>query len=141
VAVVRAHRGKTVAFVLADTGTCLDIQRDKVARVRGRALRAIASSDLGRLRLPASWAMAVVLCPGDTTDALAAWASKLDHADVERISFYEHPDVDPALAYRGWSGAWLPMPNRDVVKDFASLHRRFGNDLNDRTYQDAKARR
>lgn len=136
VAVVRARRMGTLAYVLADSGSCLDIQALEVARVRGRNLRAITSTDLPRLRPPASWAMAVVLCPGDTTEALAAWARRLAPAELDRVWFYEHPGAEPRRAYAGWVEAGLPMPLRDVVRDFATFHMLFGNDLNDRIYAD-----
>lgn len=136
VAVVRAHRMGTLAYVVADSGNCLDIQAHEVARVRGRSLRTITSADLPRLRPPASWAMAVVLCPGDTTEALAAWAHKLPPPELDRIWFDEHPGVEPDKAYAAWVESGLAMPLRDVVRDFATFHTLFGDDLNDRIYAD-----
>lgn len=127
------------AFVVADSGDCLGIQRDEVARVKGRRLLSLTGRDLEQLAPTGSWIMAVLLCPGDGTEDLARWARRRPAQDLDRIGFYEHPDVDARRSYLAWVKAELPMPLRDKVNDFAGFHRLFGNDLNDRIYADAKA--
>lgn len=134
--VVRAHRMDTVVYVLADSGDCMDIRDDEVANVPGRELAPITSGDLGDLDPGGSWMLAVIVCPGETVDALATLATGRPRGDLERVGIYLHQDVDADRAMRPWAEADLPPVDTDVVADFASFHRRFGNDLNDRIYAD-----
>lgn len=134
--IVRTHRMDTVAYVLADSGECLDIQREEVANVPGRRIVPLTSTDLAELEPPGSWFLAALLCPGDTTETVAAWATGYPADDLDRIRFYDHPDTDPATAYAAWNDAGLGAPLRDTVADFPSFHRRFGNHLNDRIFLD-----
>lgn len=107
-----------------------------MARIR-RTLRPIASSDLERLRLPRSWMLAVLLCPGDNTERLASWASRLPSGQLDRVRFYLHPETDARASCEGWARAGLPPLRYEVARDFPSFHRLFGLHFNDRVYEDA----
>lgn len=138
--VVRAHSQDTLGLVVADTGDCLGIRDAEIAHVR-RELRALTSSDLAKLVLPKSWLVAVLLCPGDDLQTLAAWALGLEEKDWRLIRFYHHPGVDLVEALTPWYAAGLDDVRADEVRDFASFHRLFGNDLNDQIYSDARSAR
>lgn len=138
--IIRAHRLHTTCYVLAETGACLNLKAEEVRRVTGRRLLPITGASLPR-RLPRSWILAVVLCPGDLTGTLASWALRLTPADLDRILFYEAqqlPDLD--ATYRGWVEARLPDPNRFPVDDLAHLTRLIGLDLNRRILRDHQPR-
>lgn len=134
--IIKAHRKDTTCYVLADTGTCLELKAQEVRRVTGRTLVPLTSARLPGTP-PRSWMLAVVLCPGDDTKRLAAWALRLRPADQDRIDFYEPqalPQVD--AVYGAWTEAGLPDPNRFPVDDLAHLNRLLGLDLNRRILRD-----
>lgn len=133
---VRAHAAKTIGLVVADSGACLDIRDAEVARIR-RALKPLTSDDLAGLRLPRSWLLGVILCPDDSVKRLAAWVADRSGADRERVRLFHHPDCDLVSMLSPWYDEGLDDPRADEVRDFASFHRLFGNDLNDQIYADA----
>jgi hypothetical protein len=134
--VVRANIGKTRGFILAERHPCLDIRNKEVEAIH-RDLQPAFAAKLAGLRLPTSWLFAGILCPGDTTDEVAAWASALPARDLDRVRFYAHPNVDMGEALAGWVEAHLPPPRVDECGDWKEFHRRFGLNLNDMAYQDA----
>lgn len=141
VALIRAHRFDTTGYILADAPGCLSIQAEEVHRVRGRRLVPLRSKALPpRAQLPKSWIMAVVLCPGDATAALAAWARALPLADLGRIRFYEVEGVDAGPAYAGWIQGGLPaLVLRFPVRDTPEFIRLFGRHLNQRIVRDHRS--
>jgi hypothetical protein len=85
--------------------------------------------------------MAVILCPGDATDALGRWAVGRAATELDRIAFYEHGDVRPRAAYAGWLDARLPSQiERYPVRDFKEFVRLFGQHLNQRILEDFRPR-
>jgi hypothetical protein len=134
--VVREHARKTRGFLLAERHPCLDIRDREVAAIH-RDLRPAVAAALEDVDLPASWLLAIILCPGDDTVAVAAWAKGLPARDVDRIRFYAHPKVDLGEALAAWVEAGLPPPRVDETADWKEFHRRFGLHLNDLAYQDA----
>lgn len=136
-AVIRAHAKDTVCYVFAETGDCLHLARGRAEAMTGRTLRHVTSARLPT-GLPKSWMVAAILCPGDTTDALAAWASRLEPGQLDRIVFYEPPQLDKVApqVYAAWIGRHLPDPVRQQVRDFRELNRLLGSDLNIRILQD-----
>lgn len=136
-AVIRAHAKETVCYVLADSGDCLQLARGRAEAMTGRILRHVTSAQLPTV-LPRSWMLAVDLCPGDTTDALAAWASRLEPGQLDRIVFYEPVQLDKVVTqvYAAWIGRHLPSLVRQQVRDFKDLNRLLGSDLNIRILQD-----
>jgi hypothetical protein len=137
---IRARRLDTVAFLLAEQGNCLRIRAEELRRVTGRRLRPVTGSTLPSLPLPKSWALAVILCPGDGTEAVAAWARGIDAASRrDRLWFYEAPGVRPRDAYAAWIAADLdPNVLRDSFTDFYDFNRLFSNDLNEQIWLDHK---
>lgn len=130
-AVIRAHAKDTVCYVLAETGECLDLARGRVDAMTGRTLRHITHAQLPTT-LPRSWMLAAVLCPGDSTEPWAAWASRLEPAQRERIIFYEPPGIERIApqVFAGWIARHLPDPVRQEVRDFKEFNRLLGSDLN-----------
>ena len=133
--VVRANHGKTTAFLLADKPACADLRAEEMRRVR-RRLEVLNAADLAKFRPKGSWLLAVLLCPGDETRALAAWAGRLAAPDRDRVRFYYTRQVDLASALRAWTEAGLAAPLAAEVRDFASFHKVFGKHLNDRVWAD-----
>lgn len=134
--VVRAHRERTVAYVVAESKDARAIRDKEVEIVSGRTLVPLAPDGLVDLDPPGSWVMAVILGRGDTTEEVARWAGDLSDVEADRIWFYEVRDVEAPSAYRAWEAAGLGFPHRVEVLDFVSFHRFFANQLNDRIYLD-----
>lgn len=135
--IIRSHRFDTVCYVLAQSGACLDLARERVRAVTGRKLQYLTAENLPA-ELPRSWMLAVVLCPGDDTHRLGAWAAKLGPARHARIIFYEPDELDATAdqAYAGWNRHPLPDPIRRRVRDFKEFNRFLGTDLNIRILDD-----
>lgn len=138
-AVVRANVERTRGFILAERHPCLAIRDREVGSIQ-RDLRPAFTAALADLDPPDSWLLAVILCPGDDTSAVAAWARRLPARDLDRIRFYAHPDADLGQALAGWVEASLAPPRVDAAGDWKEFHRRFGLHLNDMAYQDATGR-
>lgn len=137
--VIRRHRFDTTAFLVAAQPNCLDIGRLESQKVTGRRLRLVTAAELpGPDRLPASWVVAVLLCPGDTTERIAPWAKQLPTPFWHRIWFYKARGLDPESAYAPWKEAGLGKPLADAFQDFLDFNRLFANDLNEQIYQDFK---
>lgn len=136
--VVGAKHAKSTAYVAASSDDCLRI-RDAEAKKVNRRLKAIAPGDLAAIRFPKSWMVAIVLCPGDDTGDVAAWAKSLSAGELERIRFYLHGRTDPAKAFSEWYRAGLGDPKTADMEDFNSFHKVFGWDFNNQVYGDALA--
>lgn len=136
-AIIRAHAKDTTCFVVGEDGHCLELARARAEAMTGRLLRHLRSSELPAA-LPDSWMVAVILCPGDSTEAVASWASRLEVSEARRILFYESFDLDLVAdrVYAGWIRHGLPDPVRQRVHDFKELNRRLGSDLNMRILED-----
>src|SRR3989304_846539 len=89
---------------------------------------------------PDWWVLAVLLCPGDTTEAVAAWARQGRAPVADRIHFYLHPHTNPVEAFAAWYAAGHQEPRTAEVEDFATFHKQFGWDLNNQVYRDAVAK-
>jgi hypothetical protein len=133
---VRANKSGTRGFILAHSHPCLDMRNREVHAIQ-RDLEPAFSDNLEDLETPNSWMLAILLCPGDTTGQVAAWAKKRRSKDRDRIRFYAHPGVDLHDALAAWYAAGLPDPRVDEVKDWKQFHKAFGLDLNDQIYADA----
>lgn len=131
--VVKAHWRQTKGYVLAGRQPCIQIRDDEVKRIN-RVLVATHPDDLASLKLPKSWVMAVLLCPGDTTNDLAAWARQ-HRIQTSRVWFFLHPRTDPE-ALRPWRDAGYRTDQADVVATWKDLHPLFGLALNDQVYSD-----
>ncbi|HEV8359346.1 MAG TPA: hypothetical protein VGR28_02715 [Candidatus Thermoplasmatota archaeon] len=135
--VVRAHHRKTAAYLLATQPDCTRVRDEEIRRVR-RRLEPLVLDDLaaGRFRPRGSWLLAVLLCRGDDTDALAAWATGVSVEDRDRVRFYYRRGTDLAVALRAWVDGGLGAPLAAEVRDFASFHKVFGKHLHDRVWLD-----
>lgn len=135
--VVEANWRKTTGYVLALRGPCLKVRDDELAAIqRNRVLVGLSAKDLGAWTPPESWLLAVLLCPGDTVEAIVDWA-KRGSVESERVHFYAHKDTDPYAALAAWSDAGLPDPAvDDGITSWKSFHQKFGNDLAIRILED-----
>lgn len=135
--VVRRHRFDTTGFLVAAQPNCLAIARLESQRVTGRRLKLLEAGSLpSEDDLPRSWVVAVLLCPGDTTELVADWTKRLPMGLRGRVWFYEAPGIDVVRAYDGWKQAGLGNPLADPFTDFLEFNRLFANDLNEQIYQD-----
>jgi hypothetical protein len=139
--VVRANFEDTVAFVVAQSGKCLDFQTQESkhpkGRVRGRHFRPLSPAALKDLRLPQSWFLGVVLCPGDEPEVLARWHAGLKPEDRDRVVFFIHPDYEQheldeqATDFGGSLPQTVPLPQA-----WERFHQIFGRLHADRVYLD-----
>ncbi|HKZ59140.1 MAG TPA: hypothetical protein VJ547_04740 [Candidatus Thermoplasmatota archaeon] len=138
-AVAGNHR-RMKGWIWAESEPCLSIAKEEVRRIR-RNLEAVSAS---RAPPPPSepdwWVLAVLLCPGDTTEAVAAWARQGRAPVADRIHFYLHPHTNPVEAFAAWYAAGHQDPRTAEVEDFATFHKQFGWDLNNQVYRDAVAK-
>lgn len=132
--IVRSNWKQTTGYLLASRQPCLDIRDDERRSVQGRVLVARDASDLTHWVPSQSWVLAVIVCPGDSLDSLAAWVQR-HRVDTSRIWFFLHPTT-PLEALRPWSDAGHPTDQVDVVEDWRRLHKLFGAALNDQIYLD-----
>lgn len=101
-----------------------------------RVLVGLRPEDLAGWDAEGSWLMAVLLCPGDSSAAIAAWARR-HKADPDRIHFYAHKGTDPFEALAAWHRSGLPPPIvTEGITSWKEFHRRFGRDLTVRILQD-----
>ena len=135
--IIRVHRFDTTCWVLAEHGACLDLKTQEVRKVTGRRMVPVTANALPRHR-PTSWFLAAILCPGDTTDSIAAWAMQLKPGDWVRIVFYEAEGVEAQAdeVFRGWTAKNLPDPVRRRVAGLEELTKALGRDLNRRILRD-----
>lgn len=134
--VVRRHWQKTTGFLLASTEPCVEVRDDELAAIEERrVLVGLSIEDLEAWDPPRSWLLGAVLCPGDSTEPLAAWAKDHD-VDPSRVHFYLHPDT-PWSALLPWDDAGYPTDQvDDDVDSWTRLHRLFGLALNERVVKD-----
>lgn len=134
---IRAHKYGLVAWVVAASGDCLDIQTWEVQHIH-RRLTAVHERGLRPGDFPESWSwlVGVLVCPGDGLEALAAWAKEAPASELRRIRLYFLPGANPVKALAAWYAAGLPDPYTADVEDRAQFHKRFGLDLNNQIYLD-----
>lgn len=123
---VRPHLQKTVGFILATSGDCLDIQAREVETIKTRRFRSVHPDRLESLDLPESWILAAVMCPGDDTDAITRFAKALDSDDRQRIRFYWYPETRPREALKQWLAADLGPIQEDDADGWERFHKLFG---------------
>lgn len=135
--VVAANWKKTTGFILAREPQCLKVRDEELAAVReNRVLIGLSWSELDGWTPPASWILAVLVCPGDSVNELAAWAHR-QKADPARIHFYVHEGADEYTALGSWAQVGLPDPAVDTgMTSWTEFHKKFGLDLAIRILQD-----
>ncbi|HEV8360300.1 MAG TPA: hypothetical protein VGR28_07600 [Candidatus Thermoplasmatota archaeon] len=132
--VVRRARLRTRVFLVAQTPPCIRL-RDEAARPRGRDYHTALLGDLHALKLPARWLLAVILCPGNGTEALAAWLRQHD-ADPDRVMFVLHPATDAVAALTGWYAAGFGDPVACEARTLKEFAKPLGQFVNDWIYAD-----
>lgn len=123
---VRPHLRKTTGCVAATGDECLKIAH-REAKVPNRAFVAVAIKDLADT-VPAegSWFLGILLCPGDVTDQVAAWATTRK-PDLARIRFYFRTGVNQISAMRAWVQAGHPEPlYEEEIDAWPRFHHFFG---------------
>lgn len=133
--VVAEHHTDSDAVLVANREPCISIAYDEQANVHGRSFTVATPDEVRELDLRDSWIMAVLLCPGDDTEALAAWALEQE-IDPRRIVFYLHTDTDPRDALGAWEEAELPVHATWTIENWRQLHKHFGAAWNVRVYDD-----
>lgn len=123
---VRPHLQKTVGYILAASGDCLDIQAREVDTIKTRRFRSVGPDQLESLELPESWILAAVMCPGDDTHAIARFTEGLHAGDRQRIRFYWYPETRPADALKPWLAADLGPIQEDDIDGWQRFHKLFG---------------
>lgn len=133
--VVHPRRRDTLGIIVAATQPCFDIATQQQLKAVGRSIH-VTSPDRFRLaRRPKSWAVAVILCPGDDTEALAAFVKSQKLAS-HRFHFYHHPTTDVRKALQAWHKAGLPVHSSWPVADWQDLNRHFGAHWNNVAHDD-----
>lgn len=136
IAQVRPHLKETIGYVLATSGDRLDVQKREIQAIKNRLFKSLRPDDLAGLRLPPSWILGVLLCPGDSTDTVAAWASALAAVDRGRLRFYFLGGTDAGAAMRAWTQEGLGPVAYTNVSTWQHFHHRYGADHAIRVYQD-----
>lgn len=139
--VVRRFHVQTAGYIVAQSGDCLDVLYEEASgphtKVPGRKFNAIPPSDLANLRMPPSWFMGVILCPGDDASPIAGWFAMLDAKDHDRVVLYTHPRFDEEKAAEAWEIAKAPLPRRtQFAGSWNNFHRLFGNDFSWQVWKD-----
>lgn len=139
---VKPHILKTVGYVVAQGGACLDIMRREAAfDPKKRRFRAVEAHLLSGTTFKGSWFMGILLCPGDTTDVIAAWAKARPAADLERVRFYFHVGTHQRDAMSAWVRAGLPDPLFDEgLAAWGPFHKLYGGHHALQAYHDFVAR-
>ncbi len=125
---VKPHILKTTGYILAKSGDCLGIMRREAAfDPKKRTFQSVAADHLSKTAFKGSWFLGVLLCSGDTTDKIAAWANTRPIADLSRIRFYFHAGTNPYAAMKAWVTAKLPDPLFDEgITAWKPFHHLYG---------------
>ena len=131
--VVAAHSHSTLALVASGhRPSCLKMASDEVRHIK-RWMRQVLFDRLPP-RVPDSWFMAVIVCPGDDLTPLAAWMTT--HG-ADRVRFYLHKDADAKqLAPIKDAGHELRHVRPERYASYGPMHKRLGLDLSDQIYED-----
>lgn len=139
--VVRLHFANTVGYVVAQTSGCLEVQTQELkspkGRVRGRDFQPLRPADLRTLRLPESWFMGVILCPGDDGLLYREWYKGLGPKERDRVVFFFHPAFGVDALDKHWTGAGLPPPRTQRFNgSWENFHHLYGRRHGDRVCED-----
>lgn len=138
--IVRKRWRESIGYLFAIQTRCLSVARDEIYNIKNnRVLSILTPSDLPNLSLPRSWLMGVIVCPGDATDEIAAWASLLATNEMGRVIFYIMPGVDYHNCFQAWYRAGLPNPRTEDIDGWRTLHRSFGNTFSQQIALDFQA--
>lgn len=136
---VRRRHRRTQGWAFAQSEPCL-ATRDLEASdeyVSGRRFEALGPADLEGLKLPPSWFMGVLVCPGDELTSLVEWAVRLPGPELRRVRFYVHDDADLVVVFKPWYAAGLPSPDTEPLVVGQQFHKKFGRDHGNQVVRDA----
>lgn len=131
--VVAANAHSTLAFIVSSRQPiCLKMATAEVKHIN-RWMKPTLLDSLPT-KIPESWFMAVVVCPGDDLHVLAAWMTKYGG---DRVRFYLHRDARPSqLAPVRYAGHDLRHVRPERYTTYGQMHKRLGLDLSDQIYED-----
>lgn len=121
--VVAPHMGASLGLFVAARQPCIGMAASPPAR--GRLSQRVATGRLDRVRLPPSYAVAVVLCPGDDTAAVTGFAARHDLPD-ERFYFFYAPGPDMRAATAAWRSSGRAVLYSHEISDWKALNQKFG---------------
>lgn len=135
--VVRRHAHDTKALIVSSRKPpCLTMAKDEVRHIQ-RWMEHVLLDALPH-KLPGSWFMAVIVCPGDDLTGLAQWMTR--HGG-ERVRFYLHRDADfQQLAPVRDAGHELRHVRPETYTTYGAMHQRLGLDLSDQVYEDYRGK-
>lgn len=120
--VIVDHLHDCLGIIVADTEPCIGVHAAIPADKRDS--RRATQSDLDAAWFRSSYVVAVVLCPGDSTKKLAAFAAK-HKLDPDRFHFYHPPGVDPIAALRDWRTAGFHVHSIEEVDKWGPVNQHF----------------
>lgn len=134
--IVRENWHRAQAFILAQREPCIGIRDEELRSISdNRLLAGGLPQDLDGWERPESWFIAVVVCPGDDTVAIARHVVA-NRLEPRRVHFYLHADASPS-ALVAWRDAGLPLDRVNErtqdgrpITDWASLHKLLGLHFN-----------
>jgi len=133
--VVHPHRLDTLCIIVADRQPCLALASEDALKQTGRRFRVLSQAELAAFEPPASWAMGVILCPGDDTANVARWFAR-HRAHPGRVSFHYHPTVDLQAALGAWAEAGHPIHSAWPATKWGDLSSKLGAHLNSVAHDD-----
>lgn len=140
--IVKENWHRAEAFIVAQREPCIEIRDDELRTIGdNRLLRGGLPEDLDAWKRPESWFIAVIVCPGDDTRAIAAYV-KRNRLDPDRVHFYLHPQASNQ-ALSAWRDAGYRLdhvddrtPTGTPIKDWEALHKLLGLHLNIQIVED-----
>lgn len=121
--VVAPNMADSLGVFVASREPCIGMAASPPAR--GRLSQRVLPEDLDGIDLPPSHAIAVVLCPGDDTRAVARLAVARS-VPAERFYFFYTAKTRLADALAAWTEAGLPVLYSHEVEDWRGLNKKFG---------------
>ncbi len=132
--VVEPYMGASLGLFVSSREPCIGIASDPPAK--GRLSKRLRPEQLqGEPRLPQSFVVAVVLCQGDQTGEVAAFA-KARNVSPDRFYFFYTIGTDVRAALAGWTAADLPVLYSFEIKDWKGLNQKFGAFWNNWVHDD-----
>lgn len=140
--VVAAHKHDTVLHVVAGRRPCATW----LARVRaafpapkrgayGRRVQCAGFDAANGIDTATSWALVILLCPGDDLAPVAKWAGRLPNNQLRRIRILLHPSAQDAQL-EAWNNATGTEAKATKVPDANRLIQEAAAHLNHVTYPD-----
>ena len=133
--VVHPRCRDTLGIVVAATQPCFRIATEQQMKAVGRTIHIASPEAFHRIKRPKSWAVAVILCPRDDTEVLAAFV-KANKLSAQRFHFYYHPTTDFRKALQPWHDAGLAVYSTWPVASWQDLNRHFGAHWNNLAHDD-----